>query len=204
MDGGLTGLLALTLWAYDPLVDVDLAPRTQWSVGFGVQRLQDEFGLAASVATPYIADGHLALRLEGGVGWVPDLRALPVDAEDQAFGALSLYGHVRLMGVAATRLGLASGRLYVALGPSLMFLDPQLSSQRVSPGLVGVFGCELFAADDYRAFPVSLFFEVGGTVHSGSADIENRIGAPEPAGTTVDRPIATGLALAAGMRFYFE
>ncbi|HJL43911.1 MAG TPA: hypothetical protein RMG48_21575 [Myxococcales bacterium LLY-WYZ-16_1] len=202
MDGGLIVAVGMALAGYDPLVDQELAPKEAFSVGFGVQRLQDDFGLALSVVSPYVADGHLALRLEGGIGWASDLRALPVDAEEQVAGAWSMYGHVRLLGVAATRLGLASGRLYVALGPSLLVLDRQLSSERVSPGVVGVFGTEFFAADAYRAFPVSLFFEVGGTAHTASADIENRIGEPEPSGTTVDRPVATGLALSAGLRFY--
>lgn len=202
MDGGLILACGLALAAYDPLVDQELAPRREFSFGFGVQRLQDEFGLVASFTSPYFAEGHLAVRLEGGVGWYPDLRSLPADADETSFGALSLYGHTRLLGVAATRIGLASGRLYVALGPSLLFLDPQLSSQEVTPGVVGLFGAEFFAGDDYRAWPVSLFFEVGGTAHAASADIENRIGEPEPSGSTVDRPIATGLALSAGMRIY--
>jgi len=65
-----------------------------------------------------------------------------------------------------------------------------------------VLGLELFAGDDFRAFPVSVFFEIGGTAHAASADIQNRIGPPQEAETTIDRPIGTGLALSGGLRWY--
>lgn len=188
--------------AYDPAIDQALRPRAGLSVSAGVQRLQDEFGVWAGLASPQFAGDHLAVRLEGGVGWYPDIRALPEDPADQDFGAWSLYGHARLLLQASTRIALASGRLYAAAGPSLMILDDQLTSDQLSPGIYGVLGLELFAGDDYRAFPVSVFFEAGGTAHLASADIENRVGPPQASETTIDRPIGTGLALSAGLRFY--
>lgn len=203
MVAGLTAGLALALISsYDPNIDQALRPREGLSVSGGVQRLQEEFGVWVGVASPQFAGGHLALRLEGGVGWYPDIRALPEDVADQDFGAWSLYGHARLMLQASTRIALASGRLYTAVGPSVMILDDQLSSTTAAPGIYGVLGLELFAGNDYRAYPVSLFFELGGTAHTGSADIENRIGPPQEAESTIDRPIGTGLALSAGLRFY--
>lgn len=188
--------------AYDPAIDGALRPRGGLSVSAGVQRLQDEFGVWGGLATPHFAGGHLSFRLEGGVGWYPDIRALPEEVADQDFGAWSLYGHGRLLLQASTRIALASGRVYAALGPSVMLLDEQLSSEQISPGVVGLLGLELFAGDDYRAFPVSVFFEAGGTAHLASADIENRLGPPRESETTIDRPIGTGLALNAGLRFY--
>lgn len=188
--------------AYDPAIDQALRPREGLALSGGVQRLQDEFGVWAGISSPHFAGGHLAVRLEGGVGWYPDIRALPEEAADRDFGAWSLYGHARLLLQASTRIALASGRIYTGVGPSLMVLDDQLTSTRLAPGIYGVLGLELFAGDDYRAFPVSLFVEIGGTAHDASADIENRIGPPREAETTIDRPIGTGLALAAGLRFY--
>jgi len=188
--------------AYDPGIDQALRPRGGLSVSAGVQRLQDEFGVVAGVVSPQFAGGHLAVRLEGGIGWYPDLRALPEEEADRDFGAWSPYGHARLVLQVSTRIALASGRLYAGLGPSLLVLEEQLSSTRVAPGLYGVLGLELFAGDDFRAFPVSVFFEIGGTAHAASADIQNRIGPPQEAETTIDRPIGTGLALSGGLRWY--
>ncbi len=188
--------------AYDPAIDTGLRPRTGLSLGLGVQRLQDEFGLWVGVTSPHFLGDHLAVRLEGGIGWYPDIRALPEDASDQDFGAWSLYGHARLVLQASVRIALAGGRLYAGVGPSLIVVDEQLSSTRVAAGIYGVLGAEFFAGDDYRAFPLSLFFELGGTAHDASADIENRLGPPQESETTIDRPIATGFALSGGLRFY--
>jgi hypothetical protein len=195
-------LIAWAVAAYDPLIDGALAPRVGPSVGFGVQRLQDEFGIVGSVVSPFVADGHVAVRVDGGIGWYPDLRALPAEPGDQDFGSLSLYGHVRALVVLATRLGLASGRLYAAAGPSLFFLDSQLTSTDVSLGIYGVAGIELFAGTAFASLPLSFFFEIGGTAQQASADIENRVGSPELTDSTIDRPIGTGLALAGGLRYH--
>ncbi|NJK89083.1 MAG: hypothetical protein HC923_06555 [Myxococcales bacterium] len=187
---------------YDPAIDGVLRPRAGASVAFGVQRLQDEFGLVLSLVTPHVFDERIALRIEGGVGWYPDFRALPDDADDQEFAAWSLYGHVRALLQASTRFALASGRIYAAVGPSFLVLDEQVSSTRVAPGVFGVVGAELFAGDDYRAYPLSFFLEIGGAAHDASADVQNRVGRPQTTGTTIDRPIGTGLALAGGLRLY--
>ncbi|MGF1511251.1 MAG: hypothetical protein ACFB9M_17310 [Myxococcota bacterium] len=189
--------------AYDPLIDGELRPKAGVSVGFGVQRLQDEFGIVGSVTSPYFFGEHVALRVEGGIGFFPDIRALPDEPDEVDVGALSLYGHVRTVLVLSARLGLAAGRAYAAAGPSFLFLDDQLSSTGTSVGIYGVVGVELFVGDAFRAFPISVFFEIGGTAHDANADIENRVGPPELTDSTIDLPIATGLALAGGLRYSF-
>lgn len=200
--GGAVSLLALLLSAYDPLIDKQLDPHAGLSLGVGVQRLQDEFGLGVRVATPRFLSDRLAVVLVGGVGWYPDLRALPMNMEDQDFGSWSLYGHARLMLEASTKIALLSGRLYAKLGPSFLLLSSQLSTSRVGFGGYGAVGIEVFAGDQYRSYPFSFYFEIGGVAHSASADVENRTGAPQMTDTTVDRLIGTGLALAGGVRIY--
>ncbi len=194
---------ALVLGAYDPEIDTALAPHSGLCVGVGVQRLQDEFGLSVSVSTPRFLEDRLALTVVFGPGWYPDLRALPTSTDDQDFGAWSLYGHARALIDFSSRLAVASGRLYATLGPSFLFLPSRLSTTRVGIGFYGAVGVEFFSGDAYRAHAFAFFFELGGAAHNASQDVENRTGPIEETNRTVDRLIATGLALTGGLRVYF-
>jgi hypothetical protein len=191
----------LLIGAYDPVIDSALDPKSGMAIGIGVQRLQDEFGLHLSIASPRFLDDHLAIAVAGGVGWYPDLRALPMDAEDQDFGAWSLYGHARLTIEVSARIAPISGRVYAALGPSGMLLSERLSTTRFAIGVYGAVGAEIFAGDAVQSYPFSLFLEIGGCAHTAAADVPTRTGGTET-GTTVDRPIGTGLALSGGIRAY--
>jgi len=203
VDGGLTLALVAAFGAYDPLIDGDLAPPTGMSVGLGVQRLQDDFGVTGSISSPWLFGGHLAVRVDGGVGWFSDLRALPSEEEGADFGALSEYAYVRALLLVSTRVGLASGRLYAGAGPSVLFIDEQLSSSTTSPGIYGVAGVELFAGDAFQAFPASFFIEAGAVAHTAEADVESRGGRPTASEGFIERSIATGFALSAGLRYTF-
>lgn len=193
-------LAALAVGAYDPVIDAP--PGAGLSIGASVQRLQDDFGIGLRLASPRVLDDRLAFVLVAGVGWYPDLRALPVTVEEQDYGAWSPYGHARLLVEASTTIAFASGRLYAAVGPSLLLLSSQLSTRRVALGIYGALGIELFAGDAWRAYPLSLYAELGAVAHDAAADVENRTGAPRETDATVDRPIATGLALSGGLRWY--
>lgn len=196
------GVAALVVAAYDPVIDQALVPPAGLSIGAGVQRLHDDFGLFVRVASPRFLDDHFAVALAGGLGWYPDLRALPASTADQDFSAWSTYGHVRLTGEVSTSLVPVSGRLYGRLGPSALWLSTRLSTTRLAFGVYGAVGAELFAGDAYTTYPISLFFELGATAHAASADVANRTGPIETVDPTVDRPIATGFALSGGVRFY--
>ncbi len=200
---GPVALAALLIAAYDPVIDQALDPKAGMAVGLSVQRLQDEFGLAVALATPRFLDDHLAITVAGGVGWYPDLRALPMDAEDQHFGAWSLYGHARITLDVSARIAPIAGRVYASVGPSGLLLSERLSTKRIAFGVYGAVGAELFAGDANRTFPFSFFLEIGGVAHAAKADVANRTGPIEQTDTTVDRPIATGLALSGGLRAYF-
>ncbi len=193
---------ALLASAFDPQIDQALEPPKGVSLGVGVQRLQDEFGLAFEARSPRLLNDRLVISLAGGLGWYPDLRSLPEQAEQQRYGAWSLYGHLRLRAETSLRLAQSPHRLYAALGPSLLFLNERLSSTTVSIGVHGAIGIELFAGDRFKTYPFGVFAEIGATAHTASADIAQRIGPITTADTTVDRPIGTGLTLAAGVRYY--
>jgi hypothetical protein len=204
VGGSVAALIAgvVLAGAYDPEIDRSVAPGAGLAIGAGVQRLQDEFGLALTVVSPRFLEQRLAVVLTGGIGWYPDLRALPMTAEEQDFGAWSMYGHVRLALEASTTIAFAASRLYATLGPSVLLLSKQLSTDRVAIGGYGAIGVEIFAGDEHRAYPFSLYAEIGGVAHAAAADVENRLGQPMETDTTVDRLIGTGLALAGGVRIY--
>ncbi len=189
--------------AYDPAIDAAHGPATGASVALGVQRFQDDFGLVLRVATPRFLDEHLAIALSGGIGFYPDLRSLPMTVEDQEYSSWSLYGHARLCLEAAAPIAFSSGRIYAAIGPSFLLLSEQLSSKRIAPGVYGAAGVELFVGTDLHAELFSFYFEIGAVAHDAAADIANRMGAPMMTEATVDRSIATGLAIGGGIRFYF-
>ncbi len=201
---GLSAIVAATLLAsaYDPEIDRQLLPPAGLSVGVGVQRLQDEFGLTLQLTSPRFVDDRLAVRLSGGVGWYPDLRSLPEDAADQDFDTRALYGHSRLVLDGSLPLALFPGRIYAAAGPSVLFLPERVSTTRVALGVYGVVGLELFAGTAYRTSPLSFYFEIGASAHAAAADVANRSGPIQPTDLTVDRPIGTGLALSGGIRWY--
>lgn len=195
-------ILGLLAGAYDPVIDQALDPKSGLAISAGVQRFQDEFGLALHIATPRFLDGHLAVAVAGGIGWYPDLRALPMNEEMQDYGAWSLYGHARLVLEASARIAPISGRVFAQLGPSGLLLSEQLSTKRIAIGVYGSVGVEIFAGDAHRAFPVAVFLEIGGVAHNAKADVPVRSGPSDGSDTTVDRPIATGLALSGGIRIY--
>ena len=143
MGGAVALLVAAHLAsAYDPVIDQARLPPAGLSVGAGVQRLHDDFGLFLRVASPRFLDDHFGVALAGGVGWYPDLRALPANAASQDFGAWSTYAHARLCAELSTSLVPVSGRLYAKLGPSFLWLSSRLSTTRLGIGVFGAVGAE--------------------------------------------------------------
>lgn len=198
-------LLALAAGAYDPQIDTAVRPWSGLAVDASVQRLQDDFGLTLGVSSPRFFEERLGVRLAGGLGWYPDLRAVPdtTAASDETFGPWSIYGHLRLTLDFAIPLAIPTGRIYAGAGPSLIVLSKSLSTTRVAPGGVGFVGIELFAGDGLQTFPVSFFLEVGGVAHAASADVERRTGTPVASETAVNRSVATGFLVEGGVRFYW-
>lgn len=202
--GGAVALaaLALTFGAFDPELDAAHGPASGLSIGLGVERLQDDFGVALRVGSPRFLDDRLSIVLTGGAGWYPDLRALPMSVEEQDYSAWSLYGRARLCLEASIPIAFSAGRLYATLGPSAVLLSRQLSTKRIGFGGYGAIGVELFAGDAHRAYLFSFYAELGAVAHAASADVSNRAGAPMMTDATVDRAIATGLAIGGGVRVY--
>ena len=193
--------------AYDPEIDQALDPQRGLALGFALERFPDDFGVTIRLASPWGWDGRLAVAVVGGVAWFEDLRALPDGSEPGGFGSRSVFGRVRLQGELALPLALAAGRLYVAAGPSLLWLPVRLSTTRVSPGAYAAVGVELFAGDGYRTYPIAFYLEIGATAHTASQDVASRV-EPVDVDPQVDRPerldraIGTGVTFHGGLRFY--
>lgn len=200
--GGEVILLLAALAAFDPQIDTTVKPWSGVAIEAGVQRLHDDFGLTLGVSSPHFWHDRLSVRLVGGVGWFPDLRSLPMSADESESGAWSTYGHTRLLLNYSVPIALPTGRLYASAGPSIAVLSSRLSSTRVAVGGFGLVGVELFTGDGLQTFPAAFYLEIGGVAHAASADIERRTGIPQTSDATVDRPIATGFAVQGGLRFY--
>ena len=172
------------------------------AVGLAMERFADDYAATVRVASPWLWNGRLAFAMVGGPAWYSDLRALPDSPEGQDFKVQSIFGRVRMQGELALPLAAAAGRLYVAAGPSVLWLPERLSTTRISFGGYGAAGIELFAGDGYRTYPVAFYFEVGVAAHTASQDVASRTGPVEETDLTVDRPIGTGFAVHGGLRFY--
>jgi hypothetical protein len=202
--GGSVALLAtaLVFGAYDPAIDQAFGPSKGMAIGLGVQRLQDDFGLVLKIVSPRFFDDRLSIVLSGGAGWFPDQRLAPAGSDAQTFSQWSLYGNARLCAEASTQIAFAASRLYATVGPSMLILANNLSTKKVGIGAYGAVGVELFAGDELRAYPFSLFMEIGAVAHDASADVKSRTGTVMPVDQTIDRLIATGLAISGGVRIY--
>ncbi len=200
LAASLTLAVALT-GAFDPEIDTQLKPQAGLSLGIGFERLSSDFGAMLRVGSPWFLDGHLSFALVGGIAFHPDFRSLPQGARENDFGAWATYGRTRAVGEFALPIAAGAGRIYVAAGPSFVFLPSDLSSTRVGVGIYGAAGLEVFAGDGYRTYPISFYAEIGGVAHNASQDVDSRTGGPED-DLAVDRPIATGFAMFGGLRFY--
>ncbi len=191
MGLGLTLSLALAAAPpFDPRIDRAREPPQGWSLGAGLERQGETFGVAIELRGPRWLDDRFALSAAGGLGWLTRAGLGPEQA-----GAWSPFFHGRLR--AEFGLSVADGphRLFIGLGPSAVVPSSDRSSAGFAPGVHGGLGVELFSGDRFRTGRVALVFEVGAAAHlaredSGRGEVE---AAP---------PLATGLALSAQVRFY--
>lgn len=148
-------------------------------------------------------DNHLALRLEGGANWYPDLRGLPEYDQEIQGDSRARYWNARLLLEASLPLTPIAGRMYAAIGPQFLLLPSHLSKTTEAYGVYGVVGMELFAGGVWSTFPISVFFEGGGTASTGKADVASRTNSSYTVGRSIERPVATGFAMTIGFRYYF-
>lgn len=187
------GLMAAS--SFDPAIDQAREPPGGWSVGAGLERHHDTLGAWLELRSPRMLDDHLAIAVGGGVGWFPNV--LPETEREVSVGPWSPFAHVRVRAEVAARMAESPHRLFLALGPSLIVPQSELSTSEAGFGGLASLGAELFLGDRYRTAPVAVVFELGAVAHLARADA--RVGEAEAAA-----PLATGFFLSVGLRLYPE
>lgn len=167
-------------------------PRTNECFAFGiaVHRIQDDFGVGATVTTLSFARESLRFTLAGGVAWYPHARNAGGDE------TWKLYGHTRLVLEAGHRIAASPLRLYGFGGATVMVVPDGISRENVRVGGLGGFGFEFFMPRDGRDGPVSFYLQLGGI---GTAGIPVGGSRSAPASTPI---MGNGFLIDAGLRFY--
>jgi hypothetical protein len=137
-----------------------------FGVGFGLQRLQDDFGLSVLLRTPTFFHHTVRFSLAGGVAWYPHA----VDAST-GLDTWDTYGQGRLVVEGGRHIPGTPVRLYGFGGVVLLLPPSSLDSQSVVPGGIGGFGFEFnFAEASEPEGLVSYFIELGGVGTGATAD----------------------------------
>jgi hypothetical protein len=161
------------------------ASKESVSLGFDLMRLQDDFGLGATVSSPTLLH-WMRLTLGGGIAWYPHGVAANGDE------TWDMFGHGRLVvEVGPTFQKGIPVRPYGFGGASALVLPSSLSATQMRFGGVGGFGLELAFMSGERSGPVTYYMEIGGCGYGASA---------EKLPTNPD--VASGLLLNAGFRAY--
>lgn len=179
---------------FDPLIDAPREPPRGYTLGAGLEQQGDAFGFFLEARSPWMLDGFFALSVAGGIGWFPEVVVLDRDGE-RAVEPWSPFGHARLRAEAATRLAESPHRLFLAMGPSLLFPSSEVSTARAGIGIHGGLGLELFAGDRFRTLPFAIVVELGAAANLAEADA--RVGEAENAAS-----LATGFAISVSLRWY--
>ncbi len=161
-----------------------------FAFGIAVHRIQDDFGVGATVTTLSFARESLRFTLGGGVAWYPHART---SSGDETW---KLYGHTRLVLEAGHRIAASPIRLYGFGGVTAMFVPDGISRENVRVGGLGGFGFEFLMPADGRDGPVSFYLQVGGI---GTAGIAYGSSDAAPESTPV---MGNGFLVDAGLRFY--
>jgi hypothetical protein len=138
------------------------ARSSKFSIGFGLETLQDDFGMELALTTPYFANGVMAFRVRGGIAWASGI------PEGETKEDWLLYAPVRIAYTVSSAFAADRIRLYSEGGSILIFSIQDVASETYAgAGGYGLFGFEFFA-NDY--VPVTYFIEGGGMGTNSEAD----------------------------------
>lgn len=139
------------------------ARSSKFSIGFGLQTIQDDFGLELNLTTPYFSREMVAFRVRGGVAWA---NGVPDGETEEDW---QLYAPVRIAFISSWAFAADRIRLYSEAGSILIFSVQDVSEETFAgTGGYGLFGFEFFANDHV---PVTYFIECGGMGTSAEADM---------------------------------
>ena len=134
------------------------------SVGYELDRFQNDFGVGLNVTSPHFAGGYLAVQAAVVRSWVD---ALAPGATEQNWYPYTAYK----LGLVATRPLTGQFRTYAVGGVSLFSPNKDLSEKSQVVGGYGAFGFEFVAGG-----PITYYIEMGG-IGSG-AHAEKAAGKP--------------------------
>ena len=154
------------------------------SLGFSLNRFQDDFAFGLVLTSPYYYNDRLAVRLSGNMGFVEGIKPDDTESSWMPFTTVKL-GLIGQGGRIAQAI-----RLYGEGGAILLMPDSDLSDDDVVGGY-GVFGFEFFMSAD-PSCPSSYFIELGGI--GVDAKAENLPGSPT---------YVTGFSTSVGFRYHF-
>lgn len=179
---------------FDPLIDQARLPPRGIAIGLGLDRQSDTLGFWLELRSPRFLDDRFAISVAGSIGWFPELPGVEEDSPGQV-RPWSPFGQARMRLELALPMAENPHRIFMGVGPSVLFPRSDVSTTSAGLGVHGTLGVELFAGDRYRVWPASLLIEAGAAAHLARADAG--LGEAENA-----RTLATGFVLSVGLRWY--
>ncbi len=178
-------LSGFLLFSHPVAAQVELNERAAGlSVGGGLHKFQDDFGLGLCVTTPYFAGEHIAVQVSAKMSY---LSGVPAEETEFTWMPYNTFT-VGLIGVGGSIA--KSIRLYGKGGLVFAMPNSDFSDDSVIGGY-GVFGFEFFVASEANA-PVSYYIELGG------------VGTGATAEKLAGKPIyCNGFITSVGLKYYF-
>jgi len=139
------------------------AKASHLSVGFNLNRFQDDFGCGLTVTTPYFVKDKFAMRLSGNLS---SHEGVPQNKSESTWMTYTTlrFGVVTVAGMIAKSI-----RLYSEGGVVAIIPDSDLSDEENFGGY-GVFGFEFFMTNSDKRVYSSYFIELGGIGTGATAE----------------------------------
>ncbi|MBN2000435.1 hypothetical protein JW935_22990 [candidate division KSB1 bacterium] len=178
-------ILSLTLFSQSLTAQVELNDRASgFSIGGGLHRIQENFGMDLCITSPYFAGEHIALQLSAKMSYLNGIPANETEFTWMPYNTVT-FGLIGVGGSIAKSI-----RLYGKGGLAFLMPNSDFSGDNVVGGY-GVFGFEFFVASEANA-PVSYYIELGG------------IGTGAKAEKLPGKPLySNGFITAVGFKYYF-
>jgi hypothetical protein len=158
---------------------------THFSIGYGVRKFHDDFGVGLTVTSPYFAKKKVAIQLSGAGAWLEGVQ------ENRSKATWMPYGNIGLdiIGVGAHISGCM--RLYGKGGVVLIVPNSKFSSSAFTFGGAGAFGFEFIPKAEKHL--VTYYIELGG------------IGTGARAEKLHDKPLhSNGFLVSVGLKYYLK
>lgn len=133
--------------------------KSSFGLGGQLTQYQNDFGMGLSIASPYFAQGKLALRLRGNLMWNEHFSSTYDKTIWSPYANVSL-GMVNVVGKIGSNI-----RIYGEGGIVILFPSSEFSTKNIHIGGYGLFGFEFFFHPQNN-----YFIEIGGIGTGARAD----------------------------------